>query len=913
MELAEELISTITQYEEALQDVELLLLTAPNDCEALQMREELRACVLEAKSALYSLEGATTSPLHEPTTQQEHTVKSGDWGPVCQIRQSLLPPEDHQSHPNGLDKPCVNDRFAAETTSSGMAYGGGLLPGAELICPGTKNSDDRTPGDLVHVEGPTGGQYPGAEMTIPRVGLGTPCSAGEMGIRQQANATYHSAAKTAIPRRADGTAQSMAEVAIPQRANGSAQYMAEVAIPQRANGSAQSMAEVAIPWRADGTAHSAAEMMAAELASADSRPLVDPMMEPLEEHTVEPLVEHMAASRPDASNFHGADPGNRGGACGNDDSTADVGAAVTAPAGVAHHARSKEDIADPPSGSGGGFCDERRGFDGSGQRSGRSEGFGREPGHPGRSAERGGERPQTNFCDGARPKTQLAQKNRLVHPKNKYADRTPDFAALAAKDDELRPYVKILPGGRGSIDFTDYNACRQLTRALLLHDYGIRWWLPEGHLVPPVTNRANYIHWLQDLATLLPGGQEISVLDVGCGASLIYPLLGAAITGWRFVGVDITPQACHWAGHNASMNPHLQGLIEVRRVEPPTGALPLAEGVLLPAVREGERFAFSMCNPPFFESLEEAGRNPGTAYAGTAEEMVCPGGEAAFVSQMLRDSVLMQERICWYTTMVGKKATLRTLRQAVQRAGATAVRTTELAQGRTSRWAVAWSYTVRGLSQDALLRPGGTLPAPAIRHTPRRTFTIGVRRKPHGGVDLLGEIATWFRQQTDVLDCQVDKSCFTLEAKVCPSNPSLGLEAWKIGGNVGGAVEGALYKKRKRNQGGEGVPEALPEAMPAGLRAGACMPRGGMANFQDSEEVTGDVHHVTGDVHLNKGENRPSPAADVLYLVRVAVLQDSPGSFVVRGSIPASGPLVAATHFSALAANLQVQIGRMQL
>ena len=43
-------------------------------------------------------------------------------------------------------------------------------------------------------------------------------------------------------------------------------------------------------------------------------------------------------------------------------------------------------------------------------------------------------------------------------------------------------------------------------------------------------------------------------------------------------------------------------------------------------MRAGERFAFCMCNPPFFESGEEAGRNPATAYGGTDVEMVYPGG-----------------------------------------------------------------------------------------------------------------------------------------------------------------------------------------------------------------------------------------------------------------------------------------------
>ena len=44
--------------------------------------------------------------------------------------------------------------------------------------------------------------------------------------------------------------------------------------------------------------------------------------------------------------------------------------------------------------------------------------------------------------------------------------------------------------------------------------------------------------------------------------------------------------------------------------------------ILLPVVRTGERFAFSMCNPPFFESRAEAGLNPRTAHAGEPQVRV---------------------------------------------------------------------------------------------------------------------------------------------------------------------------------------------------------------------------------------------------------------------------------------------------
>jgi len=59
----------------------------------------------------------------------------------------------------------------------------------------------------------------------------------------------------------------------------------------------------------------------------------------------------------------------------------------------------------------------------------------------------------------------------------------------------------------------------------------------------------------------------VRVLDVGCGANLIYPLLGAASAGWRFVGSDVTDAALDAAARNAAANPHLAPLIELRHVE----------------------------------------------------------------------------------------------------------------------------------------------------------------------------------------------------------------------------------------------------------------------------------------------------------------------------------------------------------
>lgn len=90
---------------------------------------------------------------------------------------------------------------------------------------------------------------------------------------------------------------------------------------------------------------------------------------------------------------------------------------------------------------------------------------------------------------------------------------------------------------------------------------------------------------------------------------------------------------------------------------PPPPQHPILDGVLRP----GESFDFCMCNPPFFESMDEAAANPRTACGGTKAEMVYPGGEEAFVARMIADSCALKGRVHWYTSMVGKKGSLKKL------------------------------------------------------------------------------------------------------------------------------------------------------------------------------------------------------------------------------------------------------------
>lgn len=155
--------------------------------------------------------------------------------------------------------------------------------------------------------------------------------------------------------------------------------------------------------------------------------------------------------------------------------------------------------------------------------------------------------------------------------------------------------------------------------------------------------------------------------DIGTGANCIYPLLGASLKGWSFVGSDVTDVALEWAERNVKDNPRISDLIEIRRVETSENTLSVEDSqndrsssseskakladntryygppILLGVVKDGERFDFCMCNPPFFETMDEAGLNPKTSCGGTPEEMVCSGGEKAFITRIIEDSFVLKQ------------------------------------------------------------------------------------------------------------------------------------------------------------------------------------------------------------------------------------------------------------------------------
>jgi 23S rRNA (adenine1618-N6)-methyltransferase len=272
----------------------------------------------------------------------------------------------------------------------------------------------------------------------------------------------------------------------------------------------------------------------------------------------------------------------------------------------------------------------------------------------------------------------------------------------------LAGYLRYTPSGERSIDFSDADAVRLLNQALLQDQYGIAGWkLPPGYLCPPIPGRADYIHGLADLLAEshdrhIPKGESVLALDVGTGASLIYPLLGRTEYGWRFIASDIDEAALTSAQAILAANPGLAAGIQLRRQTDPER---LFAGVL----NARDQVDLTLCNPPFHGSARDVRESSerkwhklargaarplasGLNFGGQAHELFCRGGEAGFLQRMVAESAAHAAQVLWFSSLVSASSNLPAVRRQLKAVGAQAVREITMAQGSKRSRFVAWTF-----------------------------------------------------------------------------------------------------------------------------------------------------------------------------------------------------------------------------
>lgn len=295
-----------------------------------------------------------------------------------------------------------------------------------------------------------------------------------------------------------------------------------------------------------------------------------------------------------------------------------------------------------------------------------------------------------------------------LHPRNKNREQY-DLTALTTAFPELKKYVKLNKLGEDSIDFSNPKAVKLLNKTLLYHYYGIKFWeFPDNNLCPAIPGRADYIHHIADLLasnnnTSIPKGNHVVCFDIGVGASTIYPIIGITEYGWNFIASDIDEKSIKTAKIIVNFNSSLHNKVSFRHQEHPNK-------IFEDIVAVNEKIDVAICNPPFHASLEEAIKgtkrkirnltgkteiNPTLNFAGIHNELVCEGGEYAFITNMIYESKKISKNCYWFTTLVSKESNLKGIYKQLKKIDTVQFKTISMGTSNKSTRIVAWTFLTK--------------------------------------------------------------------------------------------------------------------------------------------------------------------------------------------------------------------------
>ncbi|WP_440121159.1 23S rRNA (adenine(1618)-N(6))-methyltransferase RlmF [Tenacibaculum sp. Ill] len=278
-----------------------------------------------------------------------------------------------------------------------------------------------------------------------------------------------------------------------------------------------------------------------------------------------------------------------------------------------------------------------------------------------------------------------------LHKKNKHKNGY-NFKLLKEKYPKIEEFV-IEKFEKETIDFSDPIAVKEFNKALLAAHYNIKHWnFSDDNLCPPIPGRVDYIHHLADLVA---DEENVTVLDIGTGASCIYPLLGIAEYDWNFVATDIDLDSLDYSQDIIDDN-GFTDKVELRQQFK-------EEHILEGIIEADDAFTVTMCNPPFYKSAEEArganrrksrnlGNNAVRNFAGNSNELWYIGGEKAFLHTYLYESSKFPKVSKWFTSLVSKKENVESLQNSGKKLGVKEFKVIPMHQGNKVTRIVCWRF-----------------------------------------------------------------------------------------------------------------------------------------------------------------------------------------------------------------------------
>jgi len=273
-----------------------------------------------------------------------------------------------------------------------------------------------------------------------------------------------------------------------------------------------------------------------------------------------------------------------------------------------------------------------------------------------------------------------------MHPNN-FFNQGYDFLLLANEYPVLHPLLFKNEYDNWTIDFGIKKNVRLFNQALLKKHFDINHWeVPEENLCPTIPGRADYLYYLKDLL----GNGTKKILDIGTGASVVYPLVGNHLFNWNFVGSEISTKSLENAQKILKANNIPKTEIEIRQQK-------VKRNFFKNIVLAEEQFDASICNPPFFESEQQAQswnwkkwKTEKGKSVGTLSELVVKGGEKQFITNMIKESVQFKNRIKLFTCLVSKQSTVPFIEKACAENGVSDLQFIQMETGKKVSRIAVW-------------------------------------------------------------------------------------------------------------------------------------------------------------------------------------------------------------------------------
>jgi 23S rRNA (adenine1618-N6)-methyltransferase len=285
-----------------------------------------------------------------------------------------------------------------------------------------------------------------------------------------------------------------------------------------------------------------------------------------------------------------------------------------------------------------------------------------------------------------------------MHQRNKHKGRYA-LEKLVQLNPALKSFVFMNEHGEFSIDFSNPKGVKELNKSLLFSYYDIAWDLPDSNLCPPIPGRADYIHAIAEFIESQDLIQEkVNCVDIGTGASLIYPIIGTCEYNWSFIASDIDKKSVLWAKKIQSNNAPKLKNIDLRLQRNPAY-------IFRDLLRHTDRIDMVVCNPPFYNSEAEAERENLRKvknlhgedalrhnFSGKSNELWCKGGEFQFISTMIDESRMFKKQIRFCSSLVSNKDNVEKLLEKLVQKKASMYRVLPISHGNKKSRVLVWAF-----------------------------------------------------------------------------------------------------------------------------------------------------------------------------------------------------------------------------